>query len=345
MLKWIMNNPDDMVDENMAGYVKAHSDILELLGSRYIGRRHKKPKGRVKLVGGGGSGHEPAGGGFIGTGMSDLCICGDIFTAPSGANMFKALQFLDDGSPILHTVANHAGDVMNANIAKQFSEAAGMDYHQEIFYDDIASAPKDRMEERRGTSGSCLTGKITGAAAELGWSINEVIRIFRKGRDNVRSFGVAISGCIHPITGQMMMELPDDKVEMGMGVHGEGGAERGPMKSSKEFAQTVSEIILNDMPLKKGSEVVVLLNGSGGMTQMELSILFNDVYGYLTNTKGLIIHDNLLGNIGTTLNMRGFSMSICKIDEELKMLWDEPCHTSLITKLPKPGDTRWNGGV
>jgi dihydroxyacetone kinase len=333
MIKKIKNNADTLIEDIISGYVLSYPDILEQLGPRSIVRRQKKTKGKVKLVSGGGSGHEPGGRGFIGPGLLDMGLVGDIFSAPSGGQMFKAIKSIDDGSPVFQIVYNHAGDIMNADITKQLAKANNIDWHIGIFYDDVASAPKERANERRGIGGGCVVNKICGGAAELDEPIDEVIRIFNKARDSLRSYAVALTECTHPITGQKIISLPDNVIEMGMGVHGEAGSNRSTMKTSKEFAKIVSDILLEDMPLEEGTEVVVFLNGMGSLTTMEISVLYNDVYHYLTGQKKLVIHDVLTGNISTTLELSGFSLTICQIDKELKRFWDEPCRSPVMTRL------------
>jgi dihydroxyacetone kinase len=323
MIKWLMNSIDNAVDENILGNVKRNSDVIKLLAPRVLGRVIPKEKGKVKLVGGGGSGHEGSAGGMrMLKGGGDLMICGDIFAAPTGIKMFEAIKLIDDGSPILHNVQNHAGDVMNARICEQLAKTAGMDYHQFIFWDDIASAPKEQESERRGLVGGIFSGRIVGAAAELGRSIDDVIRLSTKCRSRTRSYGITMDGCMDPRTGKPMLIVPDDIVEMGSGVHGEGGAGAGPMRTSKEFAKIMIDALLDDMPVDKGGVICLLVNGAGGMTGMELNIFYNDVYDYATGTKKLIIYAGICGNMGCTFNTRGFAVSICVLDDEMKKLWD-----------------------
>ena len=327
MMKKLLNNPDDIMLETIKGYVKTNRGRLKLNpGTHEVVRRQPKEKGKVKLVIGNGGGHEPNQLGLVGYGMYDMNCLGEIFTAQSGEVFYEGIQHLDDGSPVFIVIANHAGDVINGNIAYAMALDDGMEVERGIFYDDVGSAPKGEESERRGMAGLLFAAKMTGAAAELGANLEECKRIFDKVRDNTRTFGFSLSGCTHPITGLEMSPVPDDVVSMGGGIHGEGGVNTIPFGKSKEICKAVCDILIEDKHFKEGDEVIVLVNGNGGTTLMELSIFSNDVEQYL-ESKHIKVYDMLAMNLITVQEQCGASVSIIKVDDELKKLWDDPCST------------------
>lgn len=327
MMKKLLNNPDDIMLETIKGYVKTNRGRLKLNpGTHEVVRRQPKEKGKVKLVIGNGGGHEPNQLGLVGYGMYDMNCLGEIFTAQSGEVFYEGIQHLDDGSPVFIVIANHAGDVINGNIAYAMALDDGMEVERGIFYDDVGSAPKGEESERRGMAGLLFAVKMTGAAAESGANLEECKRIFDKVRDNTRTFGFSLSGCTHPITGLEMSPVPDDVVSMGGGIHGEGGVNTIPFGKSKEICKAVCDILIEDKPFKEGDEVIVLVNGNGGTTLMELSIFSNDVEQYL-ESKHIKVYDMLAMNLITVQEQCGASVSIIKVDDELKELWDDPCST------------------
>ena len=276
----------------------------------------KKPKGLVKIAGGGGSGHEgPGGRGFEpGPGGGDVSIRGDIFVAPSAAQIFKGLCAIDDGSPIYCGVANHTGDVMNFRLAVEMAKARGMDVTMHTNgYTDVGSAPKERAAERRGGGGFAYAGLM----AECGEPVEEIIRMSIKGAMLTRSFGVGIRSAIHPVTGLPIMEMPDDMIEMGIGVHGENSGKRIPLPRSKELARIVCDILLDDMPVERGEEISLGLRGLGGLAWTEIYILYKDIHEYLVGEKGIKILRVNTGNSGTQ-ELGGFILSITRQDDEVK---------------------------
>lgn len=330
-MKKLLNKPEDIMDEMLAGMAMANQKILRLEpGTHRMTRRVPKEQGKVKLIIGNGGGHEPGAIGWIGYGMYDMDCMGEVFTAQSGKKLFEAIKDMDDGSPVLLTIANHAGDVMNGNLACQMAKDAGINIRQSIFYDDIASAPKGFEEERRGLTGMMLGVKMAGAAAEEGASLDECVLAFEKTRDNTRSISIALSGCTHPQTGMMMMEVPDGEVNIGAGVHGEGGVSNRKLTTSWDIVTQTADLLITDMPFEKNDEVIVLVNGMGSTTMMELAIFYQDVCKYLAS-KGILIYDGLADSFFTTQEMAGVTLSLCKMDAQMKKWWDAPCHTPSYT--------------
>jgi len=303
-------------------YPSGTSEVLP--GTRITVRKpeYRKPKGLVKIAGGGGAGHEGPGAGRVGPGGSDLSIRGDVFAAPSGPQIFKGLQAIDDGSPIFVSVTNHTGDVLNFGFACQMAQSRGMDVHMHLSYNDVASAPKGRENERRGIGG-CYS--VTSTMAECGEPVEEMLRMAQKTNEYTRTFGVGIRSAIHPVTGLPIMEMPEDMIELGIGVHGESSGNRIKLPRSRELAAIVVDTILEDMPVESGEEICLNLGGLGGMTWMELYILYKDIYYYITG-KGIKIYQARAGNSGTQ-ELGGFILGIARIDEEIKK-W-------IHTKIPE----------
>ena len=328
-IKKLYNDLDTLVDEAMAGarlMAQPDADKYSRLipGTRITVRsdKYKKPKGLVKLVGGGGAGHEGPPGSFIRPGGFDAMTTGDIFAAPSARQLFRMIQEIDDGSPIIMNVARHAGDVLNSTLCKQLCEANGIDHvYLSIGGNDVASAPKERMNERRGSGGALSCSTIM---AESGESVEEILRLAEKCNLRQRSYGVGIRPAIHPVSGLPIMgDMPEDEIEMGIGVHGESSGKRIKLPRSHELAEIVLGILLEDMPVPKGEEIVFNLGGLGGMTWTELDILFKDCYEILTQDYGLKLWRFRVGNAGTQ-ELGGFTMSIGWPDDEIKKWMTTP---------------------
>jgi dihydroxyacetone kinase len=332
-MKKFLNSPEEIMDETMAGYALANQKRLFLPpGTHNMMRKKSKSKGKVKLVVGNGGGHEPGLMGWVGLGMYDLDCLGNIFAAQSGKVFFEAIRQMDDGSPVLLTIANHAGDVVNGNMAYSLCKKNNLNVEKVLFYDDIGSAPKGQEEERRGMAGMMFSIKCAGALAEEGASLAECVRIFEKARDNVRTIALTLGSCTHPATGLVMMETPEAAVGLGAGVHGESGSKETPFASSKELAKVASSLLIEDKPYKAGDEVCILINGMGSTTMMEMSIFCRDVCNYLSGV-GIRIYDSVAGNFVTTQEMAGLSLSFFRLDDELKKCWDAPCSTPAYTNL------------
>lgn len=323
-MKKIMNDPKNLTKELLEGFCYAYPDQVQLIaGTHTVIRRNPKEKGKVKLIIGNGSGHEPCTNGWVGTGMLDMDIVGDIFAAPSFETMFQSLKLIDDGSPILLLVQNHAGDVLNANICYQMAMSAGMDIHKVLFYDDIASAPLASQEERRGMVGYIFYMKIVGAMAEAGCSVGECIAMFEDVRNATRTISTAIAGGTNPQTGIRLFELDEDRIEIGMGIHGEGGVNSVPMCSAKELAEKICDIMIEDGQFKQGDELITLVNGTGATTVMELNIIYKNMFEYLTG-KGMNPSHAIIDNLLTTQESAGFSISMLKITSSMYPYWQAP---------------------
>jgi len=332
-MKKFLNNPENIMDETIVGYVLSNQKRLSLPeGSRNIIRRNPKQKGKVKLVVGNGGGHEPGLMGWVGLGMYDLDCLGDVFTAQSGKVFFEGIKSTYDESPILLTIANHSGDVVNGNIAFSMCKKENMDVEKVVFYDDVASAPKGEEEERRGISGIMFSVKCAGAVAEEGGSLSECLRVFKKARDNVRTVALAMTSCTHPLTGLIMMKTADDEVNVGAGVHGEGGSDNVKFAPSYKLMKIACDKLIEDLPYIAGDEVCVLINGMGSTSMMELSIAYQDVCKYLAS-KDINVYDGVAGNFVTTQEMGGLSLSFMKLDGELKKYWDAPCSTPAYSNV------------
>lgn len=332
-MKKFVNNPEDIMDEMLKGMALANHRLLTLEeGTHRIMRRQKKEPGKVKIIIGNGGGHEPGSIGWIGYGMYDMASMGDVFAAQSGKQLFESIRAIDDGSPIFLTIANHAGDVMNGNLATRYAKKAGIKIENSIFYDDIISAPKETPQERRGLTGMFFGVKMAGAVAEEGGSLSECIRAFEKARSCTRSISLVTAGCTHPQTGMVMMELPENIVNIGAGVHGEGGLENIAFTSSREIMKCAVDLLMKDMPVSDGEELLVLVNGMGSTTMMELAIFYQDTYQYLKNL-GTTVYDGIADSLFTTQETGGITLSFCKIDTEMKKWWNAPCQTISYTKL------------
>jgi len=309
-MKKLLNEKDKIVEELIEGYVLAYpKQVQTVAGTHIVKRKNPKEKGKVKLIVGNGPGHEPCLSGLVGKGALDLDVLGEIFAAPSYKNYFEGIKDIDDGSPILMAVMNHAGDVLNSNMAFDMAREAGMNIEKCVFYDDVGSAPKEFMEERRGLAGNIFVVKIVGAMAEEGRSLADCIKMFKAVTKNCRTLGLAIEACTHPITEQKLFELPQDECEIGSGAHGEGGMMRIKMTSSKDVVGKMCDMLAEDLPYVLGDRVLVILNGSGSTTMMELNIAYKETYRYLEE-RGIVAIEGRIGNFVTTQEAAGFTISL-----------------------------------
>ena len=330
-MKKISNGKETLVQDMLTGYAKANADRVELRDGNILYRRNKKSSRKVAVMIGNGSGHEPCMIDLVGKGLFDANVCGKIFTAPSSLEMIKAIRSLhEDGHrDILILVSSHAGDILNAKMAIMLAQAEGIEAKMVVLWDDVASAPKGMEEERRGTAGLFFPYKLTCAAAEDGMSMDELIRFSEKVRDNTRCLSVAISSGTHPETGLKTFELPDDEIEVGMGVHGEAGTGRMKMTTAQNLVKYMLDIIVADMPYERGDDVMVLLNNAGSMTYMELYIIYGEIADYL-EAKGIHVVRNWIGTYVTTQEMSGFSIALCKCDNQILKYYDFPAESPLF---------------
>lgn len=322
--KKLINHPEHILTEMLEGFALANPSIVRLTESGLITRAQPKAIGKVGLVIGNGSGHEPAMIGFVGTGLFDVNIPGPIFTAPGPERIVEGIRLANRGTGVLVCVSHHAGDRMNAEIALELCAAEGIDdVEMVLLYDDVSSAPRGREPERRGTAGLFFTWKMLGAFAETNASLTEVRTMAERIRDNTRTLAVALTPGSNPITGHVMFELPDDEIEVGMGVHGEVGRGRHKLVSADATIDIMLPQILEDLPFSAGDDVLVMLNNSGSMTQMELFILFRHVAHRLSEA-GIAVAGSWIGPYATTQEMAGFALSLCRVDDQLKYLWAAP---------------------
>ncbi|WP_105615601.1 dihydroxyacetone kinase subunit DhaK [Vallitalea okinawensis] len=318
--KKFLNDPDNIVKDTIDGFIKAYGDRIEKLNNSNVLIRKKRDKNKVAVIIGNGSGHEPACIGFVGSNMLTANAYGAVFAAPGPDTIYDAIEASDNGAGVCVLISNHAGDVINAKMALDMAEDDDMTCEGVILYDDIASAPKEEIHERRGTAGTLFNYKITGSYADEGHSLHEVVNMAKRVRDNTRTLTVATVPGSSPITGYKMFEIEEDEIEIGMGVHGEAAAHTMKLATAEEIAKVMCEKLIDDKPYKSGDEVAVLVNGCGQTTMMELLIFFNEVEKIL-NQKGMKVFKPAIGNFITTQEMGGIALAFCKLDHETKLLW------------------------
>lgn len=322
--KKLINQSRDIQREMLEGFAAAYKDVVRLTDEGLMVRRVEKELGKVGLVIGNGTGHEPAMIGLIGPGWLDVNVPGEIFAAPGPERIMNGIRAAGRGAGVLLLVSHHEGDRINAEIAMDLCAAQGITpVEMVLLYDDISSAPKGREPERRGTAGLFFVWKMLGAYAETGASLQECKELAEKIRDNTRSLALALTPGSSPFNGEAMFELPEDEIEIGMGVHGEVGQGRQTFTSADATVDLMLPQILTDLPFTRGDEVLVMLNNSGSMTQMELFIIFRRLARKLSDA-GVDIYKTWIGRYATTQEMAGFAISLCKLDEQLKKLWDAP---------------------
>ena len=325
-----LNNPADAVREMLEGYAAAHPDIIRLSGALVV-RAVPKPEGHVGVVIGNGSGHEPAMIGWIGEGLLDVNVPGPIFSSPGPGGILEGIRAADRGGGVLLLVSSHAGDIMNASLAIDEAEDEGIDdVEMVILYDDVASAPKDQITERRGGAGLFFVWKIVGALAERGGSLEDCATIARKARDRTRSLSAAMGTVAHPISRQPLGDPEDTSVAVGMGVHGEAGARLGEEAGADQISELMIGRLVEDAGLQAGARVGLLLNNAGSLTVMELSILYRGARAALER-RGIEVARSWIGPYATTIDMAGFSFAICHMDDELTDLYDAPARGAGFT--------------
>ncbi|MFG6120982.1 dihydroxyacetone kinase subunit DhaK [Thalassobacillus sp. B23F22_16] len=318
-MKKIMNDPNQIVTEMLDGFVAAKPDEVKRIPDTTVVTRKDSPiQNKVGIVSGGGSGHEPAHAGYIGKGMLDAAVAGEIFTSPTPDQVLEAIKAVDGGSGVLLVIKNYTGDVMNFDMAAELAEAEGIDVAQVVVNDDVAI---DDIDGRRGVAGTIFVHKIAGAKAEAGASLEEVKTTAEKVITNVRSMGVALSPCIMPASGNPSFELGDDEMEVGIGIHGEPGTERKPLGTADEIAVELTNHILEDLP--EAEEVAVMVNGMGATPEMELHLVNRKVQEFLQE-KGVKTYKTFVGEYMTSLEMAGCSVTLLNLDDGLKKLLDSP---------------------
>lgn len=323
-MKKLINDPKSVVIEMCQGMVKAFPDNLALDEEFMVISRKNPDKNKVILISGGGSGHEPAHAGFVGKGMLDAAVCGDVFASPSVIQVFNAIKHNHSEQGVLLVIKNYSGDVMNFESAAAMAEDYDIRVDSVCVNDDISI---EKKEDRRGVAGTIFVHKIAGALAERGASLRQVKEISQRVIDNVRTMGIALTSCTVPARGKPTFDLEEDKIEVGVGIHGEAGIFRERLLSAKETAELIIERILSELSVSKEEEVAVLINGFGGTPLQELFILNNEVASIL-NSKGIAVAKTLVGNYMTSIDMEGGSISVLKLDEQMKRLLSAPCETA-----------------
>lgn len=319
----IINDPSCVVDEMLAGFVQAHPDLVAVSeeNERVLKYKNAPVEGKVGVVTGGGSGHKPAFIGYIGHNMVDAVAVGELFSSPPAQMFYDAIHEADAGKGVAILYGNYAGDNMNVAMAMEMCEDEGIEVAKVVANDDVPSAPKETPEKRRGVAGEILMWKVGGAKAAMGGNLQEVVAAAQKAIDNTRSMGVGLSPCTLPEVGHPNFTIEPGMMEVGIGHHGEPGIEVAPLESAASIAQRMCNVILPDLPFAAGDETVVLISGLGSTPLMELYILFAEVKKIM-DAKGIKIYKSLIGNYFTSLEMAGATLSVMKLDDELKECFD-----------------------
>lgn len=326
-MKKFINSVDDILTESLTGFGLSHGDILKIhLNPNFITRAGKSKKGKVSLISGGGSGHEPLHGGFVGFGMLDAACPGQVFTSPTPDQMISASQAVDNGGGILFIVKNYSGDLMNFEMA---AEMLGIENMTVLVNDDVAVEDSSFTTGRRGVAGTMIVEKIVGSAAEAGASLTECKELGDHVNKMTASMGVAFTSCIVPAAGKPTFEIGDDEIEIGVGIHGEPGRKREKIKSADEITRDLIDTILEDLKPDNNAEVLLHINGFGGTPLMELYLLFNSAAKELEKNK-VKISRSLVGNYTTSLEMAGASITLCRLDDKIVKNWDSPVHTAAL---------------
>ena len=325
-MKKLINSPDDVIAEALRGIDAADENVRVDHENRVIFRAEPTRAGKVAVISGGGSGHEPLHGGFVGVGMLDAACAGQVFTSPTPDQMLAATVGTDAGAGVLHVVKNYTGAVMNFEMAAELAAEQGVRVETVVVADDVAVEDSLYTAGRRGVGLTVLLEKIVGAAAEEGRDLDAVVAVANKVNENGRSMGMALTSCTVPAAGKPTFDLPEDQMEIGIGIHGEPGRHREPLTGAKDIARQLVEPILADHDFA-GSETIVMVNGMGGTPLIELYLMYGEVKALL-DAAGVRVARNLVGNYITSLDMAGCSVTVLKADDELLALWDAPVRTA-----------------
>ena len=325
-MKKLINSPDDVIAEALRGIDAADENVRVDHENRVIFRAEPTRAGKVAVISGGGSGHEPLHGGFVGVGMLDAACAGQVFTSPTPDQMLAATVGTDAGAGVLHVVKNYTGDVMNFEMAAELAVEQGVRVETVVVADDVAVEDSLYTAGRRGVGLTVLLEKIVGAAAEEGRDLDAVVAVANKVNENGRSMGMALTSCTVPAAGKPTFDLPEDQMEIGIGIHGEPGRHREPLTGAKDIARQLVEPILADHDFA-GSETIVMVNGMGGTPLIELYLMYGEVKALL-DAAGVRVARNLVGNYITSLDMAGCSVTVLKADDELLALCDAPVRTA-----------------
>jgi dihydroxyacetone kinase-like protein len=328
-VKKLINAADDVVKESLLGVAAAHPELRVDHENRLVIRGDSPRNGKVGLISGGGSGHEPLHGGFVGLGMLDAAVCGEVFTSPTPEPILAATTAVDGGAGVLHIVKNYTGDVLNFEMAAELAADSGVTVEAVVTNDDVAVQDSLYTAGRRGVGITVLAEKICGAAADEGKSLAEVAEVCRTVNGQGRSMGMALTPCITPGSGEPSFELGDDEMEIGIGIHGEPGRYREKLSSAHDIVERLATAIVEDLPFESGDKVLAFVNGMGGTPLIELYIVYRELAKFLEG-RGIAIERRLIGDYITSLEMAGCSITLLKLDDELTRLWDAPCDTPAL---------------
>jgi dihydroxyacetone kinase-like protein len=329
-MKKFINDPKNLTRELLEGFAIAHSDLVKVQSEKIVGRAVPKDSNKVALVTLGGAGHEPALSGFVGEGMLDYSVVGDIFAAPGPPKVFEALRLANRPAGTLFVVLNHAGDVMSANMASTMAKKEGIPFRMLLTHEDIAPGAEAPAEDRRGLVGCIPLYKIAGAAAEAGRSLDEVYALASRFNDRMATLAVAMKTATHPASGQPIFELADDEMEIGMGQHGEAGTGPSKILTADQTAEMMLTRLLKAVKAKSGEKVLLLINGAGATTLMEMYIVLGGCKKIL-DAQGISLAAARCGEFLTVQEMAGFQMFVAVMDDELLRYWNAPCRTPALT--------------
>ena len=329
-MKKLINAPDDVLREALEGMEAAHGDAVRVsYDPPFVVRADAPVQGKVGIISGGGSGHEPMHGGFVGRGMLDAACPGEVFTSPTPDQMLAATKAVDGGAGVLHIVKNYTGDVMNFEMAADLAQGEDIQVEAVVTNDDVAVQDSLYTAGRRGVGITVIAEKICGAAAEEGKSLAEVAEICRRVNGQGRTMGMALTACTTPSSGEPSFELAEDEMEIGIGIHGEPGRFREPLGPASQVVERLATAVVEDLPYESGDQVLAFVNGMGGTPLIELYIVYNELNKFL-GERGITIARNLIGDYITSLEMAGCSITLLKLDDELTRLWDAPVNTPAL---------------
>jgi phosphoenolpyruvate---glycerone phosphotransferase subunit DhaK len=329
-MKKLINSPENVVHEALEGMALAHADLIKVhFDPTYITRADAPVKNKVAVISGGGSGHEPMHGGFVGRGMLDAACPGAVFTSPTPDQMLAATKAVDGGRGALHIVKNYTGDVMNFELAAELARGEGLKVESAIIDDDVAVKDSTWTAGRRGVGTTILAEKICGAAAEAGHSLEEVRDLCKKVNAQGRSMGMALTSCTVPHVGKPTFDLPENEMEVGVGIHGEPGRTRMKIKPADEIVELLMEPIISDLPYRSGDNILLFVNGLGGTPMIELYIIYRKA-AEIAKRAGLKITRHFVGSYITSLEMAGTSITLLKLDDQLTKFWDAPALTPAL---------------
>src|SRR5690242_8479153 len=329
-MKKLINKPEDVVKEALAGMAAAHADLIRVdIENQVIIRRNAPVQGKVGVISGGGSGHEPMHGGFVGVGMLDAACPGAVFTSPVPDQMLLATKAVDGGAGVLHVVKNYTGDVLNFEMAAELAAADGIKVESVVTNDDVAVQDSLYTAGRRGVGVTVLLEKIVGGLAETGAPLEAVAALARKVNAQGRSMGMALTSCTVPMAGKPTFDLGEDEMEIGIGIHGEPGRRRVKLASADEITEMLATPVVEDLGLKSGDQVLAFVNGMGGTPLIELYVVFDALHRILQG-KNIAIARSLVGSYITSLEMAGCSITLVRLDDELTKYWDAPVHTAAL---------------